>query len=573
MVGATDRVTSSPDRRPSPVAALAVVLGLAAAVILVAGRGIALIGDQWVWLFSALNPGPRQIFQDFNGHLMVTTYGLYDLLAPLGLAQFWVHRVVAVLLHLTIAALVFCLARQRLGPWLALAPAALVAFLGTGADAFVSGQNYNVLAATAASLAALLALARRTRLGDLAACALLALGLASFTLAAAYTAGVAVELLLQRDRRRLWIPLAPAAMYAVWRLRLGSNNEASAQSALESVHNAFEAATGAFAGLAGVQLANFSVKAHLPWLSPAAQVVLAGAIGVGAWMTVRQSRVSPRLANLAAAGVILWLLIGFARGSQDPASSRYVYQGAVLGLLILVELVSPYRDVSATRRIVAVVVPVAIALNVLWLGVYDRALRRDSAVIRAQLAALELARGRVPGNFQPAPGFQLGHVTAEPYFEAVKRFGDSPAYTLSELRRAGEHPREAADRVLLDAFRLGSTGARTTADGPPPPVDQIAAGRVVRRGRCVTLVPTAGRAEVEVTLRPGSGLALTGAMRGVQVRRFGERFVHSVASARSRGLGVDAPLDRAPDSWHVRVATTAPTRICSARPAAASEGE
>lgn len=558
--------------RWSALPALALILAVAAAIVLWLGRGITLIGDQWAWILSALDASPGQIFQDYNGHLMATTYMLYDIVPRVGLGQFWAYRIVALVLHLTVALLVFCLARTRLGPWLALAPAGIVAFLGTGADAFLSGLNYNLLSATAASLAALLAVDRRTRRGDLAACALLTLGLASFTLTVAYTAGVAVELLWQRARHRLWVPVAPAALYGVWRLHWGSAAETGRQGAWAVLHHSFEAATGAFAGLAGVQLANFSLKGHFPWLSPLAQVMLAVAVVVFAWIAARRRPLSPRLANLTAAAVVLWLLIGLGRGSQeDPYSSRYVYQGAILAALILVELVSPYKVARSLTRIVVAAIPAAVVLNILWLGVYAHHLRRESAVTRAQLTALEIARGSVGPEFQPAQGFALGHVTAGKYFDAVRRFGDSPAYSLAQLRHAAENAREAADGVLIRAFHMRLVSRRASG-GPAPRMEQVRAGRVLRRGSCFELTPTSASAITEITLPEGSGFVLEKSARAkvrVQVRRFARRYIDLLGQPRNATfIGVDAPSGHAPDRWHLRLVATATTRVCTAPPAA-----
>jgi hypothetical protein len=549
---------------------LAAILVAAAALILWLSQGVGVIGDQWAWIFSNLHVNLGHFFQDFNGHLMTTTYGAYAVLPLLGLGNFLVYRVVAVTLHLTVALLVYVLARRRLGSWLALAPAAVVAFLGTGADAFLSGLNYNVLAATAACLGALIALDRRSRGSQFAACGLLALGLASFSAAVAFTLGVGVELLCERDRRRmLWIPILPAGLYAAWRLHWSSSAANGHEGVFDVGHRSFQAATGAFSGLPGVQLANFSLKRHLPWLSPLAQIALALGLVLLLFLVARRRRVSPRLANLVSTGVALWLLIGIGRGSrEDVYSSRYVYQGAIVAALILVEIASPYAIAGMVPvRIVTVGVAAAVVLNLLWMSVYAHHLRRESARVRAQLAALEIAKGRVPAGFRPATGFALGHVTAGEYFAAVQKWGDSPAFTTPELRRASEASREAADRVLVRAFRVELLPAGATSAGPAPTVEHVAAGTAQRQGSCLRVLPRGSTAVAEIGLDGSAGVVLehVGPGTRIRARRFGNGYTAPLRGRANReGVAtVLAPHGRVADPWHLRVETNARTTICS----------
>ncbi len=552
---------------------LAVIIALAAGLIMLIGREVALIGDQWKWIFGGLHVNAGEILQDDNGHLMATTLALYDVLPLIGLDHLWVYRAVALVLHLAVALLVFYLARRRLGPWLAVVPATLVAFLGTGADAFLSGLNYNLLAATAACLAALLALERRTREADFAACALLAIGLASFTNAVAFTAGVIVEVLWQRDRwRRLWVPLIPLALYAAWRLHWSNSADSARGGVVDVLKHSFEAATGAFAGLAGVQLGNFTLKAHLPWLALLAQVVLALSIVLFAWLVVRRRQTSPRFVNVIVTGVVLWLLIGLGRGSlEDLYASRYVYQGAIVAILIIVEAASAYGIRGrAALRLVTLGVTVGVALNIGWMVVWANHLNQVSAVARGQLAALEIARGSAPPLFRPTSEFALRHVTPRDYFKAVRKFGGSPAYTTTQLRRASDEVREAADRVLIRAFNLRLAASGSSVHGPSPAVERLIAGRIVNHGSCITLSPEGARGVVDIAVRSSSGVVLRNQKRErirIQARRFGDRYTTGIGGppGAAESATLVTPLGRARDPWHLRVSSTAQARICSRR--------
>ncbi len=545
------------------------LFALAGLLIAWMGRGVSLIGDEWAWIFASVDPRFEDLFQNYNGHLMATTYALYDLLTRISLAHLWIYRAPALILHLVVAYLVFCLARRRLDSFTALVPTAVVLFLGTGADAYLSGLNYNELAATAACLGALLLLERQTPQADAAASGLLVLGIASFSNAVAFAAGVVVELLVRSDRslRRLWIPLVPFALYAGWRLRWGSSSDAAPGSPTDVIRQAFRAATGAFAGLAGVQLENFTLKAHLPWLAAVAQIVLILLIvGTCTVFTMRHHRVSPRLANLVVTGAILWLLIGLGRSSQEVYASRYVYEGAIIALLILVELAAVFAvQTSTVRRILAFSIAVAIVLNIGWMAVWARHLRKASDLTRAQLAALEIAGSEAAPSFRPASGFLLDHVTAGDYFAAVREFGDSPAYSPGELRRAPEIQREAADRVLVRALALKLTAAGLRFTPADVQVEHLASGRLTHRGNCLLVSPRRDQAmAVDLVVRSSKGVTLMPTPRAalhIQVRRFADQYEPVPIPVHRTGRLL-IPLGGAGDPWHLRVIANAPTTVC-----------
>jgi hypothetical protein len=549
------------------------LLVLGAVVIAWMGGGVSLIGDQWAWVFAGLDPHFTGLFENYNGHLMATTFAFYDLLPRISLTQLWIYRAVAIVLHLAVTYLVYLLARPRLGPSLALLPTLIVLILGTGADAYVGGQNYNELASTGACLGALLMLERRTPRCDIAASGLLLLGVASFSNAVAFAAGVAVEILVRRNRRvdQLWIPALPLALYAAWRLHWGSSSDVAPGGPFEVIKQSYRAATGAFAGLAGVQLENFTLKAHLPWLAAVAQVALGVAIvGVCALLVRHGVGVSARLANLAVAGVVLWLLLGLGRGSsQDVYASRYVYEGAVIALLVLVELAAAYGIPGrAWRPALAVAIAITVALNIGWMAVWARHLRHVSDVTRAQLGALEIVGHAAPPDFRPEPGFPLRHVTARDYFRARREFGRSPAYSTERLRRSSEESREAADSVLIRGFSIRVTEAASPATSrPSAQVERVISGRLTRRGRCLTITPRGqSAAVVELASRSDSGITLrptAGGTQTVEVRRFADRF--QPVGAGKADLAVArllTPLGRSRDPWHVRVTITTPTEIC-----------
>src|SRR4029078_5726307 len=109
-------------------------------------------------------------------------------------------------------AIVYVLSRRRIGPWWALVPLALV-LVSRGWEpllwAFQMGQLLSILC----WLGALLALDRRDWRGDLTTSVLLVVALASSSFAPPLVLAVAVELVLSRRWRTLWVLIAPAAAY------------------------------------------------------------------------------------------------------------------------------------------------------------------------------------------------------------------------------------------------------------------------------------------------------------------------------------------------------------------------
>ena len=562
--------------RPADGRLTALLLGLvlagAAALSLWAGRGVVFRGDEWAWLTSARHVTLNSILQDYNGHLLAFTEGFFFVAPTLvGLGHYWVLRGAAVLLHVLLALSFFGLAQRRLNPTPALALTAVVAFLGTGSDAFLSAINIGIVAAMAACLAALLALSRHTRRGDLAASLMLGVGLASFSVAVAFTVGVAAELLWRRDWRRLWTPLMPAAPYVAWRLHragLLGGQSGSSGGVAQIVHHALQSATGAISGLVGVQLSSPTVTSHLPWLGSAAEVIV-GLLGIAlvGWLA-RHRRPSARLVGLIVSGVALWLLLGTGRGTLgDLYASRYVYQGAIIAALIVVEIIADTAWRPRADRVLVTVAILCVSLNIVWLVVWANFIRRQSDDVKAQLAALDIARARAPAAFRPSTDFTLVALTAGDYFALEAKFGGSPADSLSQLRDASAVARLGADGVLIRALSLHvQRGPRATA-GREPSITRTAAAGVARDHGCVRARPTGRLATVALTA--GSpGLALRPSAPGlllVRARRYADTFTPVMGLAFDSAVAIRLPRGRAPQPWQLALSITSPMQICPIR--------
>jgi hypothetical protein len=552
---------------------LALALALAGGLSFWAGRGLVFRGDEWSWLTSGLHVTANSVLGDYNGHLLAYTKGFFWLVPSLvGLGHYWVIRALSIVPNLVVAWLVGRLAAPRVGPWPAVFAAAVVAFLGTGCDVFLSAADAGITVAVAACLGALAALDRGRRSGDGWACVLLALGLASFSVAVAFAVGILIELLATRQWRRLWIVLAPGVLYIAWRIHWGSSisgGSGHSRGVLHLLGHAVSAMTGGAAGVVGVQLSSPTLRSDLPWLGTLAEVlVVVLAVALLAWVCLRR-RLTARLANLAITGVALWLLLGYGRGSLGGLqASRYVYQGAIVIVLLLVEL-APAVVIrrGMIRRTLGGLVVVSVCLNIVWLVVWADFLRRQSTSVRAQLTALQLARPRVAPDFVPGAGFTLRALTAGHYFQMLQTFGGSPADSLAELRHAPASARDQADATLIHALDLHLRPGFPSAGAQAAILEGIPSGLAQTISGCIRAQPRGAAAGVvNFAVRPSARLGFEvpkGGLLLVSARLFGNQF-HPISGIRSTGqrlalrlppIGIDA-------TWQFQARYDVPVRIC-----------
>src|SRR5438445_181195 len=154
---------------------------LAAAVLLAHDtRGTTFFQDEWRWILERRGNSLATFLDPHNQHLSLIPVTIYKLLfATVGLRHYWPYRAVVTAAHLACVPLVFVYARPRVGAYLALLAAALILFFGPGWQDILWPFQMAWLIAVAAGVGALLLLDRRDRAGDIGACALLGVALAS----------------------------------------------------------------------------------------------------------------------------------------------------------------------------------------------------------------------------------------------------------------------------------------------------------------------------------------------------------------------------------------------------------
>jgi hypothetical protein len=545
----------------------AVLLGLmlgASIVIYRSGLGLTFYYDEWNLVLGRGGWNVDTFLVPHNEHLLLVPVVVFKLLfVTAGLDSYWAYRLVPLGFHLLCVALVFVYVRRRRGERIAIVASVPVLCLGAAWHALLVPLNLGFLAAVAAGVGALLVLERGDLRGDAAACILLSLALVSSSVGIAFAAAAFVEILLLRWRR-LWIVAVPAGLYGIWFLEYGNPDAVSgAEGGVADLLRSnlpdapgyfFNAAAGAFGGLVGLSLDWGRVLC-----------VLAGiALAVKA---ARATPFSPRSIGLLAAATTYWGLMALFRAHLNaPADSRYLYVGAILIVLLAVELM-PSIQLSRGVLAAAAVVVAGIAVSSFSL-LHDgsRFLQSWSRFVRAELAALEIAGPTTDPGYRPDE-FRAPGITAGPYFAAVSDWG-SPAFAPEEVERLAEDERQDADVVLVEALGVSIQRlANAAPGGPRPAVDAATGGRVAFRSRCVRFVPRIFEASIELTV-PAAGIAFTatGALVEVGLRSFARDFSEASIGSADPGLPHAVRIPSRPGrTWHIRLATSAPLTACGLR--------
>jgi hypothetical protein len=557
--------------RPAAIGAALLIALLAGAWLMHETRGTTLWFDEWLWALE-YRDGLHTFIAPHNGHPTLVPFTIYRLLfATVGIDHSAPYRVVGILGHLLVVALLYVYSARRAGVAVGALAAGSILLLGPGWQNIVWPLQIGWPISIACGLGALLALDRRDRRGDVAACVLLVVCVQSSGVGIAIAAGLLVEVLRGRGLRSAWIVGVPIAVFAVWYLAFQDSSSVRRELALAPGFAADSAAAtfSSLAGLAGPLIGDD--PATLAWGRPLA----VAAVALLVWRLWRIGTVSTRVLTLLAILAAFWLLTAIQRAGIGPAeSSRYVYVAAVFVVALIAELLAGVA-ISRAAWLVIGVAAVLVALgNIGDLRTGARFLRDQSLLTRTGLAAVELARPVVRPDepISGIAGYPLVVVRAGDYFRLERDLG-TPAASAAELAAAPEGARRAADDELTKMLRVGLTPARPArGDGAAPAVDAVAGGRATPSGGCVDFAPAgAGPAQpgpaIELTVPP-SGLVLTARGGGADVsyRRFADRFPddpHDRLAPGGSGLLRIRP-DRSPRPWHVRVAPEARLRACAA---------
>ncbi|MFN8112853.1 MAG: hypothetical protein U0R51_06605 [Solirubrobacterales bacterium] len=570
------------DRRIAWLTLAAAMLCAAALAWIWAGDRSFVI-DEWQYLLQRSHWDPEVLLRPTLGHLIAGGLVLYNLaFSAFGADSHTPLTLITIALQCLVAGLLYAYCSRRLGSWVALIPAVLVLFYGAGWEILLSSATLPNQVSMATGLAAMLALDRRSRGGDVAACVLLVASVTSFSLGLAFIVGAAVRIVLERrlaGLRRLLVPAIPLLLYVAWfawSLHYEQTDSIAASNVGSLGAGVFDQLNAAAAGITGLFRAvghpALPVALEIDTTRTAAVVVLAGAAVV--WRIARGPRMSASAWGALAIVAVYIALVALGLSEvRHATASRYAYMLTVLLLLTGSDLLAGLRIARGWLYAALAVLAFSLLANVAQMRTGGRFFEDESAYNEAELGALELVRDRADPEFVPegGPGFavvpyrDLTFYSRE-YFDAVDRFG-SPADTPAEIATAAPEARRAADQLLVSALGV--------AVGPPAegrPVGDLGAiealnADAVEIGSCLRLSPSSPGpfgAQLDV---PAEGFSYrsTRPPSSLSVGRF--LLPPSIPIAPLPAAGsLRFAADAASQPWRASIAFTAPARICPGAP-------
>jgi len=542
----------------------------AAGLIFWLERGTTYMSDEWGWINFAGQGSIGDMFRPLNQHLSV----LVLLLTKLGLSlwgtagAFLPFKIMEVAGVLACGGLVYAFARPRVGPLIALAPAMVPMYLGTATVILLQPLiGLQVLYSIGFGIGAFVALDRQSRRGDVAACLLVVLSLASFSIGIAFLAGVAVSVLLSPERaRRAFVFLIPALLYGAWRIwanKYGTSggpelanvpavpfyyidSVATSTTALFGLSPLIGAGPGTSLFLEGFRFEQATIAFVFAMLEVAFVVFAARRLGP------RQTASVTFWAMLTVL-LTLWTIQGLVLvAGRTPGEARYIYPGVIAMALLVVEAVRRVRFSPFAITLVLGLTIVGIIGNLPRFN-YGRNLIENLAPRTLAYTGLMDLVG--PAHADPeyivsydtpnAEGAGALSIPVSTYDEISARsgpLGDSPA----EILEKPDEIREGADEVLVRMLQLGLTPA-SASDGK----------------RCKAL--GANAADDGTTLPPGGAVLRANGETPVLLRRFGPRSeieVGRLEAGRPSRLRIPQDSETEQIPWIVSTPKPAALAIC-----------
>ncbi len=399
---------TDPDRAAWIV--LLATLPLVAALVLWLDRGTTYNVDQIRFFLATPDAGLRELFEPQNGNLLVTTTLAYKISLSAFGSSFVPFRLIQVVALLAAGTAFFALVKRWVGPAPALIAALILLVFGSDWGHVGTALGFTVLSSVAAGLAAMLLVERRDRIGDLGACALLTLSIASFSAGLAFLVGVAVSVVMGPDRwRRIWLVAIPFGLYLAWWLWARGGDSPSTGPELSNLLltpvYAFVSLAAVLASLTGLNY-DFSVDAiRVVPLGPGPALAVLALIGV--IVRISRGRI-PVLFWVALATVLAYWTLGAlvvdpASGIRVPTKTRYMFPGAVMVLLVAAALIGRTRPSNSVAIGLLLIAAVGLATNLALLRDGAEYFRNEfSAPARAQFTMLDLARRSGRRGLRPA---------------------------------------------------------------------------------------------------------------------------------------------------------------------------
>lgn len=523
------------------------------AVCLHVTRGTTFSGDELTWV--AFSPGMdlKVALEPHSGHLALVSHLLYKFVLETIGSSYLTFRLLTLFTVFLSVAFFFVWARRRIGDWLTLAPCLVLIFFGSDAGHILQGNGFTIMLAIACGMAALVALDRNSRGGDIACCAALCLGTITYTVALPFIVGVAVIVLVRSDRwKRAWIFLIPAAIYVAWRVWVLVYGVDLTRGELDIVNILlfpawiFQSLSGILSALTGLNY-NFAGGG---WVEPTAfagpALALAFALVIG-WR-IGRGRNSVVFWGLMAVALAMFLsqVLTYIPGVREPGTSRYLYPGAFVVLILAIEA---FRRFEVSRPAFVAIWLVALTgfgANLTIIRDSGAALRDRAHGVEIEMTAAALVNSM--GFYPPGPNATpLAEMVESPAISiigtAARRYG---GLGVPEGEIASLNPDE---RARIDSILTGAVDPTLTPVGPGlPAVNCSRAGSFPGGVRAANVLPGGGLLRAA---RPGT----------IRIARFADEITTVVGNIQP---GVPAILGLPDDgnSTPWKLASTVPFEVC-----------
>jgi hypothetical protein len=356
--------------------------------------------------------------------------------------------------------------------------------------------------------------------------------------------------------RRAWIVVIPAVLYLLWYAKWGSaaTGAVTFDNLLSAPRYMFDCLAANLEAVAGLAR---SEDATLGWGRPLAVLAVA-LVAVGAWRRPGvYARVWPPLATL----LVYWFLLALNHDqAREPNTSRYLYAGVALLLLVAVNLLQGVRPRPRVLIVAGVVAAVAVFSNLGVLKQGAEYLRRQAVSTKTALGVMDIARPVIDPAYAPQAG-EIGtgamiEVHAAFYFQLEDEYG-TPAWSAAQIAGATETTRHDADVTLASAEQLKTTpGVGGWRQAAPAGV------------KCATFEGS-GATQVPLSVGTNRIEIAPGAPANLFLRRFAANEFPAKLGAVPGGSAVQLkiPKDEAGDvyPWYVLVEAGQQARVCLPR--------
>ena len=326
-------------------------------VLLLVGRWLTFWFDEWSFIMYRRDPSVDSLLSRHVDHFSLVPALIYQALFRLvGLGAYLPYLLVAWLLHIACAWLLFWITARRAGWGLGLVAGLSLLFLGSGFEALLHAFQLSFAVSEATGLAAIALLLRpapdRLWADSIIAAGALCVAVASSGAGFLFVVLVIIWTILRRDRAALLATLLAFGLWAAWfgvwgpAGRIGRMTTSSLLWAPITIINGLGAAV---AGLVGAPPHRFAVAGVALGVAALTAAKLAGA------------RLSPLSTAAACLLVIQYTLVAAFRpefGVSWGARSQYVYLGVLLLWLVIPDLAAPlasrsygWRARSEERRV------------------------------------------------------------------------------------------------------------------------------------------------------------------------------------------------------------------------------